>query len=127
MKVYHGGFHRGGKGTPIGDGKDEAMREIADACIGEFTAFPHPSSTKTSIDMLGWPDVESMVIMLARNGALVDRPLMASTKALIHVHWQLGCEFVVGDMPRVDSQYHKYLDELGADYHVYHTGATPRI
>lgn len=34
--IYVGGFSNKGKGTPEGDGKDKAMREVADGFIGEL-------------------------------------------------------------------------------------------
>ena len=36
-------------------------------------------------------------------------------------------EFVVGDMPNVDSQFIEYLQEIGAKFTIYHTGNEPRI
>lgn len=44
---YKSGFSTRGKGTPEGDGKDKAMREVADGFIGEFSG-ELDSSTKTS-------------------------------------------------------------------------------
>jgi hypothetical protein len=47
---YKGGFDSSGKGTPDGDGKDKAMREVADAFIGElegiFKDYGDPHSAK---------------------------------------------------------------------------------
>jgi len=125
-RKFQGGFENVGKGTEIGDGKDKAMREIANAAIVE-RVNNNPSSTKTTIDQLGNPNENSNIIMLARNGKLSGKPLTGNTKKRINDSYQRGSKFVVGDMPNVDSQFIDYLDEIGADYTVYHTGSKARI
>lgn len=42
---YKGGFENIGKGTPQGDGKDKAMREVADGFIGEIVKQDSSSAT----------------------------------------------------------------------------------
>jgi hypothetical protein len=66
-------------------------------------------------------------VMLARNGKLANTPLNNETKNLINKANQQGAEFVVGDMPGVDSQFIDYLQEIGAKFTIYHTGTTPRV
>jgi guanosine-3',5'-bis(diphosphate) 3'-pyrophosphohydrolase len=136
---YKGGFENTGKGTPKGDGKDKAMREIADGGIFEV-ASNKPSSTVTSAKEIGILDqkgktvlsqkniaIAPTVVMLARNGALKGQPLEETTKNTIDDRFSEGAEFVVGDMPGVDSQFIDYLQEIGAKFTIYHTGTTPRI
>ena len=65
--------------------------------------------------------------MLARNGELKNKPLSPETKNQIEIAFNNGGEFVVGDMPGVDSQFIDYLQEIGAKFTVYHTGSIPRI
>lgn len=123
-----GGFDPRGKGTPEGDGKDKAMRGVADAAIVEIEeGRTRPSSSKTSLDTLGNPTKDSTVIMLARNGGLRGKGLRDETKVAIKNAHDNGASFVVGDMPNVDSQFIDWLEELGADYKVYHTGEKSRI
>jgi len=136
---YKGGFEDKGKGTPQGDGKDKAMRQVADGGIFEV-ASNKPSSTATSAKEIGILDqkgktvlsqkntaVAPTVVMLARNGALKGQPLEETTKNTIDDRFAEGAEFVVGDMPGVDSQFIDYLQEIGAKFTIYHTGATPRV
>ena len=123
---YKGGFENTGKGTPQGDGKDKAMRQVADSAIVEL-ASNKDSSSKTSLGEVGLPKEGDKVIMLARNGSLSGKALRAETKKQIREANLDGAEFVVGDMPGVDSQFIDYLQEIGAKFTVYHTGATPRI
>jgi hypothetical protein len=66
-------------------------------------------------------------VMLARNKELSNKPLIEKTKNQILAAKTMGKEFVVGDMPNVDSQFIDYLQEIGAKFTIYHTGATPRI
>ena len=121
-----GGFENKGKGTPQGDGKDKAMRKVADSAIVEL-ANDRPSSSKTTLDELGQADFNSEVVMLARNGSLKNKPLQKKTKEALKKAHELGVKFVVGDMPDVDSQFINYLQEIGADFTIYHTGKTSRI
>jgi truncated hemoglobin YjbI len=129
---YKGGFVNKGKGTPQGDGKDIAMREIADSALVELTS-DKPSSSKTTIDQLGEIDENSNIIMLARNGKLKGKPLRDETKRridqamVLQNEYGVPIEFVVGDMPGVDSQFIDYLQEIGAKFTIYHTGNTSRI
>jgi hypothetical protein len=127
-----GGFENKGKGTPQGDGKDKAMRKIADSAIVELVS-DKPSSSKTTIDQLGEINENSNIIMLARNGTLKGKPLRDETKKKIDEVIALqnknnvSIEFVVGDMPGVDSQFIDYLQKVGAKFTIYHTGDTSRI
>jgi len=126
FKGYKGGFENKGKGTPEGDGKDKAMRKIADSAIVELFSNKD-SSSKTSLGAVGLPKEGDKVIMLSRNSYLSGKPLRAETKEQIREAALDGAEFIVGDMPGVDSQFIDYLQEIGATFTVYHTGSTPRI
>jgi len=123
---YSGGHNNAGKGTPTGDGKDIAMRKTADSSIVEL-AHDKPSSSLTTSTTLGPVNDDSKVIMLARNSELRKQPLREETIAEIKNAHARGAKFVVGDMPGVDSQFIDLLDEIGADYTIYHTGNTSRI
>jgi hypothetical protein len=131
-----------GKGTPMGDAKDVAMRKTANAAIVELqdttrqsqitTAQPGTvgkTSSETSLLELGpaTGNLSGKTIMLARNGKLANKPLRPETINQITAAAQAGAKFVVGDMPGVDSEFIKLLDKLNASYKVYHTGNTPRI
>ena len=143
---YKGGFEDKGKGTPQGDGKDKAMREIANAFAGEI--LNNDSSSYTSLKVIEAKVKEldktvnsfqekdetkvigstfSTVAMLARNSEFKNKPLNENTKLSINILKQNNIEFVVGDMPGVDSQFIEYLQEIGAKFTIYHTGDTPRI
>ena len=146
---YKGGFENTGKGTPQGDGKDKAMREVADSgFIGELdTTTGKESSSLTSFNIMSrgatvaltnlnkaikqFPVIAlkptGTTVMLARNKELSNKPLTEKTKSQILSAKVMGKEFVVGDMPGVDSQFIDYLQEIGAKFTVYHTGTTPRI
>lgn len=154
-KGYAGGFDNIGKGTPDGDGKDKAMRQVADAFIGEIKEVsdlnedgdwnrPPKSSTETSLrevwnkdETTEWENHERKtystgtktpkVVMLARNSEFKDDPLSEYTmQAILDAH-KKGASFVVGDMPGVDGKFIEYLQEIGAKFTVYHTGDKPRI
>ena len=131
-----------GKGTPMGDAKDVQMRKIASAAIVELedlnaqnkitARVPNgvgKTSSETSLLQLGPVDdnLSGKTIMLARNGKLSNKPLRPETIAQITKAAQAGANFVVGDMPGVDSEFIKLLDKLNASYKVYHTGDNPRI
>lgn len=177
---YKGGFEDVGKGTPKGDGKDKAMRKIADGFIGEVLELSEDSSywdnykdykpqTSSAYSVMSiskkidYPieDVEGItvklipdysydntisyfvedveekgvyneltrnaILMLARNSEYKGKSLTQKTKDAILKEHKLGTEFVVGDMPNVDSQFIDYLQEIGAKFTIYHTGDTPRI
>ena len=151
---YVGGFNSKGKGTSAGDGKDKAMRKVADGFIGEIgsskgsrsssaTSLRHWFTTLsgteldkeisrgvnswTSINRDMVPMKDSSVIMLARNSEFKGKPISKSTKDNILTEYRAGSTFVVGDMPGVDSQFIDYLEEIGASYKIYHNGDTPRI
>ena len=146
---YKGGFENIGKGTPQGDGKDKAMRQIADSgFIGELdTTTGKESSTLTSFNIMSrgatvaltdlnkaskqFPVIAlkptGTTVMLARNKELSNKPLAEKTKSQILSAKIMGKQFVVGDMPGVDSPFTDYLQEIGAKFTIYHTGATPRI
>jgi hypothetical protein len=123
---YSGGHNNVGKGTPTGDGKDVAMRKVADSSIVEL-ANNKPSSSLTTATALGQVNNDSKVIMLARNSELRNQPLKEATAVQIRNAHARGARFVVGDMPGVDSQFIDLLDEIGASYTIYHTGNTSRI
>jgi len=150
FKGYKGGFEDKGKGTPEGDGKDKAMRQVANGFIGELGKAT-PSSTLTSAAQIfkmsqdtvsaaasftkskvaiapGSLNDNATIIMLARNkSGREGTPLSDDVKtAILNAH-NNGVEFVVGDMPNVDSQFIDYLQEIGAKFTIYHTGSTPRI
>jgi hypothetical protein len=149
---YKGGFEDKGKGTPEGDGKDKAMRQVADGFIGEIVNNGKESSSLTSayeiakklnnkIDKeflrftafssnngtLDENSINAKVIMLARNGAKSGKPLSQNTKEAIKDAKTMGAQFVVGDYKGVDSQFIDYLQEIGAKFTIYHTGNKPRI
>lgn len=131
----------GRKGTPLGDAKDIAMRSESDAAIVELQDVARQaeikvsepealgkSSSETSLLRLGpvTDSVAGKTIMLARNGKLSGQPLRTETIASIQAAHKAGAKFVVGDMPGVDDVFYKVLDDLGAEYTVFHTGANPR-
>jgi hypothetical protein len=131
-----------GKGTPLGDAKDAAMRKISNAAIVELQDINRQSqiksaqaqavgktSSETSLLRLGPAsgNLSGKVIMLARNGKLANQPLRPETVKAITAAYKAGAKFVVGDMPGVDSEFIKLLDKLNANYRVYHTGDSPRI
>lgn len=132
----------GGKGSVEGDAKDIAMREVADGFVGEISnGRLNNSSSGTSYKALKdnfsgpvsggsityYGAKNPSVVMLARNGSFIGKPLNSETKEAIEYYFQEGASFVVGDMPGVDSQFINYLDEIGASYKIYHTGNNPRI
>lgn len=116
-----------GRGTALGDEKDVAMRLASNSAIVEL-ASQKPSSSLTTLTQLGNPvgDLSGTTIMLARNGELKNTPLKEVTIEAIKDAAAAGAKFVVGDMPGVDDEFFKLLDEIGADYTVYHVGAKPR-
>jgi len=146
---YVGGFKNAGKGTPKGDGKDIAMRKTATGFIGELLNVRKSSSTKTSYEhfdhmyklrqstAVGITNKTAQarargphnsIIMLARNGSLKGTALdEMTTKAIDDAAEDPSTTFLVGDMPNVDSQFISYLDKIGANYKIYHTGNKPRI
>jgi hypothetical protein len=134
---YKGGFENVGKGTPQGDGKDKAMREVAGGFILELDPKrENDSSTGTTAKeypnyregvMVSSKNFYNDVVMLARNNEFKNKPLSEDTKRSILDAHDEGISFVVGDMPGVDSQFIDYLQEIGAKFTVYHTGNTPRI
>lgn len=126
--TYKGGFDSKGKGTPEGDGKDKAMRQVATTSIVEL-GKQTPSSSKTTQEMLPWDTNKTIngVVMLARNGILSEQPLDPRTIKHIDEAFERGATFVVGDMPNVDTQFMDYLDKIGASYTIYHTGNTSRV
>ena len=65
--------------------------------------------------------------MLARNGSLRNKPLREETKAAIKNAHDNGASFVVGDMPGADSRFIDWLEEIGADFTIFHTGDKPRV
>ena len=137
---YKGEFENKGKGTPKGDGKDKAMREIADSFIGEV-AKKDSSSYTSAIEIGNKSEIKPIkqgdtlttlsgdvgVVMLARNSEFKGKPLSQITKDRILRQHNKGAEFVVGDMPNVDSQFIDYLQEIGAKFTIYHTGNESRI
>ena len=63
---------------------------------------------------------KDLVVMLARNGERSGTPLNEATKEAIKQAHDEGAKFVVGDMPKVDTQFIEYLNELKADYTIYY-------
>jgi len=155
---FKGGFENTGKGTPQGDGKDEAMRKIADGFVGELINSNGKTSSNTSYEKIGkkafdtgssvWQSsknsptavayptqkikqqtVEAKVntVMLARNKEFSGKPLNNETKQEIDNLKYIGATFIVGDMPNVDSQFIDYLQQIGANFTIYHTGKESRI
>ena len=122
------GYPTAGRGTPAGDAKDVAMRDVADSAIVELDPrSTRPSSSRTTQESLGLPGSDSRVVMLARNGSLRDTPLNQETIDLIEQAHRNGARFVVGDMPGVDEPFIRLLERIGADYDVYVSGARPRV
>ena len=105
------------------------MRKVANTSITEISNRTKESSSKTTEDQLPWDSNKSIdgIVMLARNGSLRGQNLTAETKERIDEAFERNATFVVGDMPGVDSQFIDYLQEIGADFTIYHTGKTPRI
>lgn len=123
-----GDFENKGKGTPAGDGKDLAMRKASSYFVGEIFDETKLSSTKTSRDfILAKTNKDNNIVMLARNAEFRNKPLSNQTKTDILNHHKANREFVVGDMPGVDSFFVDYLKEIGAKFTVYHTGDTNRL
>jgi len=147
-----GGHEAKGKETIQGDGKDKAMRKVADGFIGEMDRTPRVeprkyksfSSIGTSWRVFGLKNnaagaggnlgntVEAWrptnkIIMLARDDKLKGTDISAVTKERIAIAMAKGAKFVVGDMPGVDSQFIEYLTQIGAKFTVYHTGKDSRI
>ena len=131
-----------GKGTPLGDAKDIAMRSESDAAIVELVdvnaqknitkANPEgigKTSSETSLLRLGpaTSNLSGKTIMLARNGKLAGKELRPETIKSITDANAEGAKFVVGDMPNVDSQFIDLLNKINAEYIVYHTGSKSRI
>lgn len=126
---YKGGFENVGKGTPQGDGKDKAMRSIATTSIVEVVDRSKQSSSYTTEKVLPWDTNNTIdgIVMLARNSELKGQSLDNETKSRINEANERGAEFIVGDMPNVDSQFIDYLQEIGAKFTIYHTGKESRI
>jgi hypothetical protein len=133
-----------GKGTPIGDAKDIKMRSVANFAIVELENTKRQSlggmsniidksksSSETTLREVGPvpkdADLRGKTIVLARNGKLVNKSLRSETIDQITKAAKAGARFVVGDMPGVDSKFVKLLNELKANYTVYHTGDKPRF
>lgn len=135
---YKGGYENKGKGTPIGDGKDQYMRSISLHAITEL-ASDKPSSTSTTRSLV--PDLSALVesgqkeaksaveavnsgdtIMLARNGSLTGKPLSKVTTDLLDAAIEKGAKFVVGDMPGVDEPFVRYLESKGAEFTMHGSG-----
>ena len=140
IKAITGG--NAGKGTPLGDAKDIAMRSDSDAAIVELVdvniqknitkANPEgigKTSSETSLLRLGpaTSNLSGKTIMLARNGKLAGKELRPETIKSITDANAAGARFVVGDMPNVDSQFIDLLNKINAEYTVYHTNNKSRI
>jgi hypothetical protein len=146
---YVGGFSTAGKGTVAGDGKDKAMRQIADGVIVEVLDPKGKTSSNTSATEIAKnknlkleakkDGVKSIIaatfdkalpgasfIMLARNGEFKG-PLSEITKKAIRNSLNAGYSFIVGDMPGTDGAFIDYLQEIGAPFKIYHTGDASRI
>ena len=131
------GYSDLGKGTAEGDSKDKAMRDLAKSVIVELVSLK-PSSSLTSfkvIDPFSEPKIgtnsfiggTNKILMLARNGELKNKPLNIETKQKIKEAYDKGYEFVVGDMPGVDTQFIEYLLDIGAEFTNYHARENSRI
>lgn len=70
---------------------------------------------------------EPNVVMLARSRERQMEALSSYTKQVIKSLHQDGATFIVGDAPRTDEAYVKYLEEIGATYNIYYTGKTNRL
>lgn len=132
----------------IGTDADVLMREAADSAIVELKTDKKATSSKTTLMNVGedasWyynkkssryvgqSSVGTIptgggavinnygkVVMLARNSELKGTELDSDTKAEILVAHGLGATFVVGNMAGVDTQFHEYLNKIGATYNVY--------
>lgn len=114
---YEHGFDKAGKGTPEGDGKDKAMREIADSAIVVLNPDKTTGSSQTSLRKLGHSKDGDKIIMLAMNGSYVGN-LPQVTKDEILLRHNQGAEFLIGDMPNVDTKFIDYLIEIGAKFTV---------
>lgn len=125
--ALRGGFGTSGRGTPLGDAKDQAMRDVASSAIVEMDGRNRGSSSRTSLETLGAYGGNGGVVMLARNGSLRGKALRNETIQAIRTAHEDGARFVVGDMPGVDEPMIRLLDEIGASYEVYHGGSQPRI
>ena len=87
FKGYVGGFANTGKGTIEGDGKDKAMRQVADGFIGEIkkansssmTSFNEirDSENKSFSDGTNSSIKNSQVVMLARNSEYAGVELLS--------------------------------------------------
>jgi hypothetical protein len=141
---YVGGFSNAGKGTVAGDGKDKAMRQISDGVIVEVVDVKGKTSSNTSateiaerkeLTLESRKDDGRFVVaavsgdavpafsfvMLARNGE-IKGPITETTKKAIINAMNAGFTFVVGDMPKTDSAFIDYLQEIGAPFMIYHAG-----
>lgn len=129
-----------------GTDADVAMRKEADGFIGE--GVKEDSSTITSskeiasklklpirqlrraepgkpvyligyIVNIGEANTTPTKVMLARNGSLEGKELKEDTKAEIRRAKFAGAEFILGNMPGVDTAFMDYLNEIGAKYEIY--------
>jgi len=122
---YKTGFDSKGKGTVLGDGKDKAMRNIADTSIVEIDPKRDKSSSKTSSLKKPWDESKSSgTVMLARNKEFTGKPLSPRTIEKINIANEKGATFIVGDMPGVDSAFIDYLIDINAPFYIYTTGKT---
>lgn len=115
-----------GRGTPLGDAKDQMMRLIADSSITEL-AHDNPSSSRTTSELLPSPTDENRLIMLARNKELKGIPLKDETIAAMEQAHKQGAEFLVGDMPGVDEPFVRHLEKIGAKFNVFTQNKNPRF
>jgi predicted class III extradiol MEMO1 family dioxygenase len=128
-------------------GNDIDMRKIATGAIVEFKSDKVESSSFTTLTDVGEDNSYSYekdryvgqsynglknnknyygsVVMLARDGKLSGTNLSEDTKSEIKTAHNQGTEFIVGDMPNVDTQFIDYLQEIGAKFTMYHTGQYP--
>lgn len=128
-------------------GNDTDMRKIATGTIVEFKSDKVESSSFTTLTNVGEDNsyyyekdryvgqsynglknnrnYYGSVVMLARDGKLFGTNLSEDTKAEIKTAYNQGTEFIVGDMPNVDTQFIDYLQEIGAKFTMYHTGQYP--
>lgn len=124
---YKTGFDFKGKGTTLGDGKDKAMRKLADTSIVELYPGREKSSSMTTGMSKPWKKSKaSGYVMLARNAQLTGEPLRPETIEKINIANEKGATFIVGDMPGVDSAFIDYLIDINAPFYIYTTAKTTR-
>jgi hypothetical protein len=131
-----------GNESQTGMGQDIKMRDASTGFVGEIKRDKSSSygsaeniakkiGSKVEWDKeggtLSTSSDDSKTVMLARNMEFEGKDLNEATKKKIKELADKGVEFVVGDMPNVDSQFIDYLKDIGATFSVYHTEGNPKI